>query len=263
MTLDIPAMTNITPLLLDLLGCNRPHTGRDASVSPRCTDWGYSLRRFYVDEFYTRHIGKLLKGSDVLDLGGKKVGKRGAFDISKYGMNVTYVNIDPISCPDIICNATNLSLCSNRYDVVICSEVLMYVEPHQTISEIHRVLMPGGRLLMCNPFLFPEVSSERDHDHYHLTKAFFLDYLQNTGFINIIVEPQGEFHAVLANMLKMYVNAIAIGTVKASWIRRKIIAALALWLQCRAFGLESREELKRHPFYSRFAIGFGVVAEKK
>ena len=209
MTLPIPVMNNITSLLLDLLGRNRLPAGRDTSVSPRSTDWGYSLRRYYVDEFYTRHVGQLLKGSDVLDLGGKKVGKIGFFDISKYGMNVTYVNVDPISCPDIVCDAGSLPLCSDKYDAVICSEVLQYIEPQQCIREIHRVLKPGGRLLMCTPFLFPEASSEKDHDHYHLTKTFFLDYLKKKKFTNIIVEPQGEFHAVLANMGKMYMNAIA------------------------------------------------------
>jgi len=42
---------------------------------------GYTIRRYYVDEFHFRHVPALLPGSWVLDLGGNKVRKRGQFDV--------------------------------------------------------------------------------------------------------------------------------------------------------------------------------------
>ena len=52
-------------------------------------DISYSLRRYYVDEFHLRQVAKLEPGSVVLDLGGNRLGKRGTFDLDRFGLVVT------------------------------------------------------------------------------------------------------------------------------------------------------------------------------
>jgi hypothetical protein len=69
-------------------------------ISPLFNRLDYSLRRYYVDEFFERNLRMLPKSATVLDIGGKKAKKRGQFDIEKCPVNVKYANIDPITNPD-------------------------------------------------------------------------------------------------------------------------------------------------------------------
>lgn len=46
----------------------------------------------------------------------------------------------------------NIQLDDNSFDVTICSEMLEHVpEPKRVISELHRILKPGGRLVVSIP----------------------------------------------------------------------------------------------------------------
>jgi SAM-dependent methyltransferase len=50
---------------------------------------------------------------------------------------------------------TNESIPSGRFDIVVCTEVLEHViNPFAAISEIRRILKPGGVLLASSPFNF-------------------------------------------------------------------------------------------------------------
>jgi hypothetical protein len=80
-----------------------------SAVDPKFTDLEYTVRRFYVDEFCFRHIPKLSR--HVLDLGGKKISKRGQFDISQYPhLTLSYANLDKSTNPDICCDAGKKNL---------------------------------------------------------------------------------------------------------------------------------------------------------
>ena len=50
----------------------------------------YSFRRYYLDKLLDKH-SDLISGK-VLDVGGKKKGKRGAFDINSLNVDVIYLN---------------------------------------------------------------------------------------------------------------------------------------------------------------------------
>lgn len=51
--------------------------------------------------------------------------------------------------------ATNASIPNERFDHVVCTEVLEHVlAPHQAVDELYRILKPGGLLLLSTPFNF-------------------------------------------------------------------------------------------------------------
>jgi len=54
-------------------------------------------------------------------------------------------------------DATRLPFGDDRFDAVICSEVLEHVpDPREVVAEIRRVLKPGGRLCISVPHGWPE-----------------------------------------------------------------------------------------------------------
>jgi SAM-dependent methyltransferase len=110
---------------------------------------------------FTKWISQVsMSPLNVLDVGGRVQPYRPLLK----GRVVRYVAVDVRSTPlvDIIALGEQLPLRDGFFDLVICTQVLEYVEdPCKVIGEIHRVLKPGGCLLLSAPAIFP-VDSEYD-----------------------------------------------------------------------------------------------------
>lgn len=227
------------------------------AVDLRHQDIKYSLRRYYVDEFLTQQAAGLVPGSLVLDVGGVRIKKRGQFDLAAYPVEIITLNLVTGKQPHIQADAGQLPLCGRCADAVICSEVLEHVpDPRPVISEAHRVLKPGGMLLVTVPFLHRIHADPYDYGRY--TAYFWQQNLLAAGFQEIAVEKQGLFWSVLVEMLRGLVqHRISEGgyafrpwrslNVRAvAWARRKIPA----W-EARTAG---------HPYNTSFTTGFGIKA---
>ena len=95
----------------------------------------------------------------VLDVGGRIQPYRSMLDTG-----VHYVALDHRRSPlvDVVAQAEQIPLAGERFDVVICTQMLEYAsEPALVIAEIRRVLKRGGVLLLSVPAVFPR-DSERD-----------------------------------------------------------------------------------------------------
>lgn len=80
----------------------------------------------------------------------------------------------PKSEIDIYCLATEIPLENNTIDTVLCTEVMHDIaEPTKMLDEIHRILKPGGELILTTAFVTPIVDGE--YDHYRFT-CYGLDY---------------------------------------------------------------------------------------
>jgi len=74
----------------------------------------------------------------------------------------------------------------NAYDFIICSQVLEHAfEPDLLLSEIYRVLEPGGSLLLTIPFFWPE--HEQPYDSQRFTSFGLIRRLEKLGFHSITV----------------------------------------------------------------------------
>lgn len=70
------------------------------------------------------------------------------------------------------------------YCGVICSQVLEHsFVPELLLSEIYRVLQPGGRLLLTVPFFWPE--HEQPYDSQRFTSFGIISSLEKLGFLDI------------------------------------------------------------------------------
>lgn len=84
----------------------------------------------------------------------------GKDDLAKWkaeGFICVRLDIDPRTEPDICADMTDLGMIRDgMYSVVYCSHSLEHLYPHQVpraLAEFHRVLKPGGRLIVLVPDL--------------------------------------------------------------------------------------------------------------
>lgn len=151
---------------------------------------------------------------------------------------------------------TDIPLGDQVADVVLCSEVLEHVpEPAKALSELHRILKPGGHLILTTPML--EGIHEAPHDFYRYT-CFGLRHLcEQAGFEETTITPRGErlgLHIHLAAQLQMKVWRRLARWTKLPWhsvwnplvflgVRLPQVAylrVLARWQTCRQGGICNR-----------------------
>ncbi len=225
-------------------------------------DMTYSLRRHFIDEFHFRNVASLPNGGLVLDLGGNRIAKRGLFDIESYDLCVVYANLSAAKRPHVQAEAEYLPFMGGKFDAVVCSELLEHVpEPTVVLSEIHRVLRKEGTLLMCVPFLNRIHGDPYDYGRY--TDYYWSRTLHGLGFREIVIEKQGLFWSVLADMLR------ELAAVKAkqprsqpAWLGRVFSYALG---EGRRKALEWDNQLasKENHSLNGFTTGFGIRAKKE
>lgn len=72
-------------------------------------------------------------------------------------VNLVTLDINPSAGADIVGDLCDLQevISNSSFDAVVCTEVLEHVtNPFDAVSEIHRILKPGGRLFASSPFDF-------------------------------------------------------------------------------------------------------------
>jgi SAM-dependent methyltransferase len=229
-------------------------------VNPKFTNLGYSLRRYFVDEFHFRHVPMLPGGSTVLDLGGHKNCKRGQFDITEYDLQVTYMNLYTAKGTDIQADVAYIPCLNNYFDAVICSELLEHIfQPLIVLREAYRALRPNGILLVCVPFLYHIHGDPLDFGRY--TDYFWQAGLSDIGFDEILIEPQGLFFSVMVDFCKNYLNQLEIPK-PLGRIIRYFVARLMLPPQYLALRYERRSIVQANPTLRSYTTGFGIRAVK-
>jgi len=103
---------------------------------------------------------------------------------------------------DIVASLEDLPVSDGRFDAVLATEVLEHVEnPEAVVSELHRVLVAGGRLCMTTPFVWP--LHEEPYDFYRYTPHALRSILERTGFGDIVVSPTSGFFTTIAQMCEL------------------------------------------------------------
>ncbi|MBB3034386.1 class I SAM-dependent methyltransferase [Alteriqipengyuania lutimaris] len=118
-------------------------------------------------EWLTIELDRLPEGSKVLCIGGG-----GGLDgmIARHPATDTIsIDIDPDRKPDMVMDATQMTFADDDFDAVFMMEVLEHVrEPQAALSEIERVLKPGGPFVLSTPFVFG--IHEEPWDYWRFTR---------------------------------------------------------------------------------------------
>jgi SAM-dependent methyltransferase len=154
-----------------------------------------SQRRNYIDDFFYSNIKNFY--GKVLDLGGKKVNKRGKFAPPlNANINWLYLNNDPNTSPDYLCDADKISAKDEYFDCIVISELLEHVlNPEDVILESYRVLKKNGKCFITMPFLYRIHFDPVDYQRW--THLKLENICKKIGFNIISVKSMGGVFSVI------------------------------------------------------------------
>jgi SAM-dependent methyltransferase len=207
-----------------------------------------TYRRMLLDR-ELEEARKYMKGV-VLDIGGGR--RRGSFTEPEAA---TWLVLDSSRGfkPHILGDAQSIPVRSNCIDCVKCTELLEHVEyPERVITEISRVLKPGGTLLLSTPFVFAIHGDPFDFQRFTDQK---LTRMLEDSFKIIALKKQGLYFTVLAYMLK---QAYLKSESRLKYVFRWLLPLLDLVVR-----LDNSKSVQNSKFMSSFTTGFFVIAVRK
>ena len=108
---------------------------------------------------------------------------------------------------DHVQDVQNMELPSDRYDTVFCRHVLEHVPyPGRAMTELHRVLKPGGVAIVTVPHL--AYLHNEPHDYYRFTEHGVRTLLGEAEFDEVTVEPVGGFCSFAGYSLATLVHGL-------------------------------------------------------
>jgi SAM-dependent methyltransferase len=140
----------------------------------------------------------------VLDVGCGQKPYEKLFATTKYvGLEIDTPHSRARGIADYYYDGTTFPFENSTFDAVVCNQVLEHVfQPEQFLAEVHRVLKPGGKLLLTVPFVWDE--HEQPHDFARYT-SFALHYLlQNADFALISHQRTLANFSIIAQMVNAY-----------------------------------------------------------
>lgn len=235
------------------------------STYVRKLNYIFNFDREVIDEFIIEVVKKeVLQGSKILDVGA------GTVRYKKYFPECIYLTQDFGQCEepnfqygkiDYVSDIVDIPVDDNSFDVIICTEVFEHIpRPDLAVKEFSRILKSGGKIYITAP-LGSAVHFYPYHYYGGCSKSWYIKYLNEYGFDEIVIKPKKRFFALYAIHTKralMYLE-------KSKKLRHKIflpvIEFLSLVLPIFLFGLDKYNLDDADPL-TEFTIGYLVKARK-
>ncbi len=104
------------------------------------------------------------------------------------------LDVAPGAGVDVVADAHALPFEDATFDQILCTEVLEHLHtPSQAITEMRRVLKPGGRIILTTRFVFP--LHDVPHDYFRYTK-YGLKHLFKDWEVERLVEETNTLETI-------------------------------------------------------------------
>jgi len=130
---------------------------------------------------HIKEIGKEIKGK-TLDVGCGTKPYEKFFASSEYvGLEIETTLNKELKKADFFYDGNTFPFGNSEFDSVVCNQVLEHVfNPDDFLSEINRVLKPGGKLLLTVPFVWDE--HEQPYDYARYSSFGLKSLIEKNGF---------------------------------------------------------------------------------
>ena len=120
--------------------------------------------------------------------------------------------------PDYTWDGIRMPFADNSFDTLMATEVLEHCpDPVLTLTEMQRVLKPGGLLFFTVPFLW--YLHEVPHDEYRYTPFALQRILEQSGLEQIEIKAHGGWDMAMAQMLGLWIAFTKKGKSQKRWAK--------------------------------------------
>jgi SAM-dependent methyltransferase len=165
--------------------------------------------RVYLERFVTAAADAVPDGGRVLDAGAGN---------GLYGHHFNHVAYEAADFEAVpgkeysgnhyVCDLAAIPVADDRYDVVLFSQVLEHLpEPLAVLSELRRVLKPGGRIFASAPLFYEE--HEQPYDYYRYTQFGLRHLFETAGFGELRIEWLEGYLGTVSYQLDVFSRALA------------------------------------------------------
>ncbi len=124
----------------------------------------------------------------ALDLGSDRSPYAGL--LQARGYRVKTLDLVPASGADYLGTAEETGLPSETFDLVLCTQVLEHCDdPGRAMSEIHRILKPGGHVIVSAPHVW--FFHPHPRDHWRFTQEGMIRVCRNAQLRPLVLLGQG------------------------------------------------------------------------
>jgi len=178
----------------------------------------YNSSRFYLAKFLKRASSETPDGAMVLDAGAGD---------GRYSVHFEHANYEAADICELErnydkikyqCDLTDIPVEDERFDVVVCTQVLEHVpEPLAVLKELSRVLKPGGTLYISAPLYYPE--HEVPYDFFRYTQFGWKHLLNQASYEIKTIEWLEGYLQTLATQLWIACDSLKITNLRGSaWL---------------------------------------------
>jgi SAM-dependent methyltransferase len=152
------------------------------------------LAAYWLRTELVRFRGRIPDGGLVVDIGSGDSPYRDLWKSSRY-ISIDYS--DPAA--DVIGDALRLPVRTECAGLAVCTEVLEHVfDTGAALAELHRILKPGGCLLLSTPLV---MGRHESRDFYRFTPECLERHIAAAGFRQIEIRPRGGIFSSIGVLL--------------------------------------------------------------
>jgi SAM-dependent methyltransferase len=119
------------------------------------------------------------------------------------GMDLQHSEYHNKVVPDLFWDGHTIPIDDNSVDWIIATEFLEhYYDTDHILSEMKRVLKPGGSIFFSIPFIYS--LHEVPHDHHRFTPYSLANHFNRVGFSSHEIYPRGGFNYSLLIMMSLW-----------------------------------------------------------
>jgi SAM-dependent methyltransferase len=164
--------------------------------------------RTYQHRFLKEAGRSVQSGERVLDAGAGRAPYRNLFRHARYETaDFMALAHSKYRQPDYVCDLASIPVEDGRFDHVLLTQVLEHIpEPGRVLTELHRVLRPGGRLWLTAPLFYAE--HQAPYDFYRYTQYGMRHLLDTAGFGVISLEWMEGYLGTLSYQMRLMNTAL-------------------------------------------------------
>jgi SAM-dependent methyltransferase len=159
---------------------------------------------------------------------------------------------------DVICPADQLAFEDNRFDTILCTQVLEHVyHQKEVVKEAYRTLKKDGHLILTVPFSWE--LHEEPYDFFRVSKYGLQKMFEDTGFSIIYIKANGgKWATCFQMMLNTIYSSFKYRTFRSRFVKFFFLNFGITWLINRmAVWMDKRY------FDDVWTLNYIIVAQKK